>query len=119
MTTLGIALTGAAVLLLFTAPSVALDIALSGASAEPRRIDATYACTDGRSFAVTYIDAGAIGLAILPPREREPLVFVRVLSGSGSRYVANAFQWWIRGNEATLANLTDGPEATGTKCTAR
>lgn len=103
-------------LLTVTSPSLALDVTLDGASSAPERVEARYRCADGRTVPVTYINAEPIALAIVPATEGTPLVFARVLSASGSRYAANEFVWWTKGSDATLYNITEGPNAPGVTC---
>ncbi|GAL99234.1 hypothetical protein AA0312_2188 [Acetobacter tropicalis NRIC 0312] len=50
-------------------------------------------------FLVTYLNAGATSLAVLPV-EGQTLVFTNVISGSGAKYVADRFVWWSKGTEA-------------------
>lgn len=75
----------------------------------PLSLDATmtaarYECDDGRDLAVRYVDAGANSLAIIP-LEGEELVFVNVVAASGARYVSGMWEWWGKGQEATLTRV--------------
>ena len=73
-----------------------------------------YACADTDPFKVTYVNAAPNFLAIVPV-EGQNLVFVTVLSGSGAKYAAGEYEWWTRGPDATLANLTT-PDAEPLAC---
>ena len=67
---------------------------------------ARYQCDDGRDLAVRYVDAGANSLAIIP-LEGEEMVFVSVVAASGARYVSGMWEWWGKGEEATLTRVDD------------
>lgn len=115
MSTLRTVLVAGALATLVSSPSLALDLSLTGAG-EVDRIESTYECADGRTITAHYINADPVYLAIVPAVEGEPLVFVQVMSGSGARYAANEFVWWVKGNDVTLHNIFDGPNAPGLEC---
>jgi membrane-bound inhibitor of C-type lysozyme len=71
-----------------------------------RRV-AEYACEGGAvdPFKVTYVNAAPNFLAIVPV-EGQNLVFVTVLAASGAKYAAGEYEWWTRGADASLSNLT-------------
>jgi membrane-bound inhibitor of C-type lysozyme len=72
----------------------------------------TYECNDGSSVTATYINAAPNFLAILPViDEPEPLVFTSVVAGSGVRYVSGIWEWWTKGVDATLHDVTLGQDA--------
>lgn len=75
-----------------------------------------YNCEQAEPLVAEYVNAAPNFLAILPI-EGHKLVFVTVLSGSGARYAAGEYEWWTRGDEATLTNLTT-PDAEPVTCTA-
>jgi len=75
-----------------------------------------YNCEQAEPLVVEYVNAAPNFLAILPI-EGNKLVFVTVLSGSGARYAAGEYEWWTKGDEATLSNLTT-PDAEPVTCTA-
>lgn len=76
----------------------------------------TYQCEGiEEQLAVTYVNAAPNFLAIVPI-EGQNLVFVTVLSASGAKYAAGEYEWWNKGAEATLTNLTT-PDAEPTICT--
>src|SRR5690606_14763093 len=75
-----------------------------------------YNCEQAEPLVAEYVNAAPNFLAILPIEEHK-LVFVTVLSGSGARYAAGEYEWWTRGDEATLTNLTT-PDAEPVTCTA-
>lgn len=68
----------------------------------------SYVCAeDGTSpLTVQYINAGENSLAMIPVGD-SPRIFVNVISGSGARYVAGEFEWWVKGDGATLTNQMD------------
>jgi membrane-bound inhibitor of C-type lysozyme len=74
-----------------------------------------YACEGAVDpFEVTYVNAAPNFLAIVPV-EGQNLVFVTVLSGSGAKYAAGEYEWWTRGPDASLNNLTT-PDAQPLNC---
>jgi len=75
----------------------------------------TYACPDRAPMKVEYINAGANALAVVPV-EGEALVFAGVLSGSGARYAAGPYIWWIKGANADLYDLRQGDRASPVSC---
>jgi membrane-bound inhibitor of C-type lysozyme len=74
-----------------------------------------YDCGLSEPLSVDYINAAPNFLAIVPV-DGQKLVFVTVLSGSGAKYAAGEFEWWTKGSEATLMNLTT-PDAEPMTCT--
>lgn len=71
-----------------------------------------YACDGGEPFPVQYINAEPYILALLPI-DGQQRIFVNVISGSGARYVSGEYEWWSKGDEATLSNaMEDGPGKT-------
>ncbi|RVV98544.1 hypothetical protein EKE94_06405 [Mesobaculum littorinae] len=94
------------------------DLALSLSLPQDDRttvIPADYDCDQGPDLSVRYINAGANSLALIPVEGAE-LVFVQTLSASGARYVSGVWEWWSKGDGATLRNLTDD---SARSCTAR
>jgi membrane-bound inhibitor of C-type lysozyme len=73
-----------------------------------------YHCGEADPMTVEYINAAPNFLAILPVGGQK-LVFVTVLSGSGARYAAGQFEWWTKGPEGTLSDLTT-PDADPLVC---
>lgn len=69
-----------------------------------------YECDGLEPFAVDYVNASPIFLAIVPI-EGEPLLFANVIAASGARYASGQYEWWTSGSEATLTDLT-APEGT-------
>ncbi len=74
-----------------------------GGDAEQRSVQ--YDCAAFGQIGVIYIDAAPNFLALVP-HEGDNLVFVAVLSGSGVRYASGNFEWWTKGAEASLHDLT-------------
>lgn len=60
-----------------------------------------YTCDKGGPMQVRYINSSHNNLAIVPVDGVER-IFVNVMSGSGARYVSGQFEWWTKGNSATL-----------------
>lgn len=71
-------------------------------------LSADYVCDGGAGFAVQYVNAEAGRFALIPIDGTETL-FVNVVSGSGARYVSGPYEWWSKGEGATLSNaMGDG-----------
>ncbi|MCF3639429.1 META domain-containing protein [Rhizobium sp. TRM95111] len=74
-----------------------------------------YGCDDGANFAVEYINAGAVSLAVLTIGDAS-IVTSSVIAGSGAKYAGGKYEWWTKGDEATLYDLTRGETAPGVLC---
>ena len=95
-----------------TAPatvSSALTLTLESSS-DIERKSVIYQCDDEQVLAVHYVNAAPNFLAILPV-DGVHHVFVTTLSASGARYVAGPFEWWSKGDEATLRDLMQEEDA--------
>lgn len=66
-----------------------------------------YGCEGGDPFTVQFINAQDNNLALLPV-DGTSRIFVNVIAASGARYVSGAYEWWIKGDQATLTTLTSG-----------
>lgn len=66
----------------------------------------TYGCGDGVSLSVSYVNADPNFLAIVPV-EGKSIIFASAISGSGARYTASRYEWWTKGDDAFLRDLTD------------
>jgi membrane-bound inhibitor of C-type lysozyme len=75
-----------------------------------------YDCGQSEPLKVEYINAAPNYLAIISIEGGPKLVFVTVLSGSGAKYAAGEYEWWNKGSEGTLTNLTT-PGADPIACT--
>jgi membrane-bound inhibitor of C-type lysozyme len=100
-------------LLLATSPALAavdlnVGINLSG---DVQIVTAVYGCGEGSApLTVKYINAAPNFLAIIPV-EGEDVVFVNVVSASGAKYVSGVWEWWNKGADASLHNMTEGLDA--------
>ena len=65
-----------------------------------------YDCGTEEPVQVQYIVSDSDVLALVPI-EGDARVFVNVVAGSGARYVAGQYEWWTRGQEATLRDLIE------------
>ncbi|MEJ8570909.1 MliC family protein [Microbaculum marinum] len=74
-----------------------------------------YRCGDDAPFAVRYVNAEPNQIAILPVDD-QPRIFVSVIAASGARYVAGPYEWWTKGQTATLRNELQ--EGGGAECGA-
>lgn len=82
-------------------PALQFVITLEG---DAQRDVVTYHCEGSEdAFSVSYINANPNFLALVPIAG-ETLIFANVVSASGARYVAGQYEWWSRGNEATLSD---------------
>lgn len=74
-------------------------------------VTAVYGCGEGTEpLTVKYINAQPNFFAIVPI-EGEDVVMVNVISASGAKYVSGVWEWWNKGNEGTLHNVTEGLDA--------
>ncbi|MGQ3676611.1 MliC family protein [Xanthobacter sp. TB0139] len=64
-----------------------------------------YECDKGWPLSVTYVNAGPNVLAIIRVKGVAQL-FVSAISASGSRYVSGPYEWWAKGDEGILRDLT-------------
>ncbi|WP_127900420.1 MliC family protein [Solirhodobacter olei] len=64
-----------------------------------------YQCSDGTGLTVQYVNTPANHLALIRLDGAER-IFVTTLSASGARYVSGTWEWWSKGNAATLRSLT-------------
>ena len=70
-----------------------------------------YGCGEALpELTVKYVNAVPNFLAIIPI-EGVDHVFVNVISASGAKYVSGEFEWWNKGSDATLHNVTEGLDA--------
>lgn len=69
----------------------------------PQIAKVTYACGERRVTA-TYINTEANQFAVLDLGDAT-VAMVTVLSGSGARYAGQQYEWWTKGEEATLTDL--------------
>lgn len=104
-----------------------LVLALTACSQEPAKPEpppkktvaatpwAHYACADGRTLSARYPDGETAQIQL----DRSMHVLRIARSGSGARYVGDALQWWIKGDEGSLAPLKPGEDiasAPGVRC---
>jgi membrane-bound inhibitor of C-type lysozyme len=74
-------------------------------------VTTVYGCGESTEpLTVKYINAAPNFFAIIPI-EGEDVVFVNVISASGAKYVAAEYEWWTKGADATLHNVTEGLDA--------
>ncbi|WP_284319990.1 MliC family protein [Dyella acidisoli] len=77
-----------------------------------------YACSNGQNVQATYPDTNA---AVIELQGKTHTLHV-ALSGSGTRYTGEGWQWWTKGmHDGTLAPLAPGESiagAPGTTCHA-
>jgi membrane-bound inhibitor of C-type lysozyme len=83
--------------------TVALTISIDTTGDIDRKM-VTYACENGVTLPVQYINAAPNFFAIVPV-DGANMVMVTTLSGSGARYIAGPYEWWSTGEEATLRDL--------------
>ena len=75
----------------------------------------SYNCDGDLKLKADYVNAESVALAILTFGENF-VIASNVLSGSGARYAGGQFEWWTKGDEGTLRDLTKGEDATGITC---
>ncbi|MGJ8516658.1 MliC family protein [Carnimonas bestiolae] len=107
---------GAAVLLLAGCGGKSLPdnaIALPG-SGTIEKTTTQYQCTNDKtgeaagevSVEYTHNDDTAVALVKLPSQDNKVLMN-NVISGSGERYTGGIYEWWSKGDDATLRNGMD------------
>jgi len=79
-----------------------------GGDAEIKTV--TYACENHDPVTVQYVNAAPNFLALLPI-DGKPVVLVNVITASGAKYVSGSYEWWNKGNTATLHDVTEGLDA--------
>jgi membrane-bound inhibitor of C-type lysozyme len=68
-----------------------------------------YDCKDGKSVSVRYTNTKNRQSFALLTVDGRKLLFVNVMSGSGSRYVADQYTWWTKGPQGNLTNGMGDP----------
>jgi len=74
----------------------------------PQTEKVSYACGD-KTVAATYINTTGNQFAVLELGDAT-VVVVTVMSGSGARYVGQHYEWWTKGDTATLTDLMQDPQ---------
>lgn len=104
-----------AVLLLATsaapgfAQTVQSSLTLSlGGDAEQHSVQ--YDCGEFGPLSIAYINAAPNFLALVPYQD-QTLIFTAVLAASGVRYASGNYEWWTKGAEASLHDLTADKDA--------
>lgn len=103
----------AAVLLVALAAPARADVTFStglGVTGDAEIKTVKYDCEHHDPVTVQYLNAAPNFLALVPVKEGT-LAFVNVISGSGAKYVAGKYEWWTKGNDATLHDVTEGLDA--------
>ncbi|PZO67884.1 MAG: lysozyme inhibitor [Paracoccus denitrificans] len=85
-----------------SAPQITLTLPLDGATVTSQ----TFKCGEGQPFPVQYINAGANMLALLPV-DGDQRIFTNVIAASGARYTSGQYEWWTKGDTATLTDAMD------------
>lgn len=62
------------------------------------------------TLSVDYLNAAPNYLAMIP-LDGSVLLFNTVLAGSGAKYVSGKYVWWTKGQDGSLYDLTEGPNA--------
>lgn len=100
---------------LIAAPAVAGEIVIEmpqGVKIDDRTV--AYRCTDGE-LPVRYVNAGSVSLAIFEWNE-EQIVASNVVAASGARYAGGRYEWWTKGDDATLYDLMTEDDSVITIC---
>ena len=94
-----------------TPPTVTAALTLTlESNSDIERTSATYLCDNEQALQVHYINAAPNFLAIVPV-DGQSHIFATTISASGARYVSGPFEWWSKGGEGTLRDLTQGDDA--------
>ena len=91
-----------------------ITITVPGAQSVERN-QVAYRCGEETVIA-DYINAGAVSLVTLT-RGETFTVAANVLAASGAKYAGDALVWWVKGDDATLFDLTKGESDPGLTCT--
>jgi membrane-bound inhibitor of C-type lysozyme len=100
-------------LTIFAAPALsAVDLNVGiNLSGDVQIVTAIYGCGEGTEpLTVKYINAAPNFFAIVPI-EGNDLIFVNVISGSGAKYVSGQYEWWNKGADVSLHDVTEGLDA--------
>lgn len=80
-------------------------------SGDVQIVTSIYGCGEGADLlTVKYINAAPNFFAIVPI-EGEDVVMVNVITASGAKYVSGMWEWWSKGSDASLHNVTEGLDA--------
>lgn len=90
-----------------------ITITVPGAQSVERN-QVAYRCGEETVIA-DYINAGAVSLVTLT-RGDTFTVAANVLAASGAKYAGDALVWWVKGDDATLFDLTKGENDPGLTC---
>jgi len=75
----------------------------------------SYDCDGDLKVKADYINAESVSLAILTFGENF-VIASNVIAGSGARYAGGQFEWWTKGDEGTLRDMTSGAVVPGIAC---
>ena len=81
--------------------STDIVIRLPGPEQSVARETISYECDADQRVVAEYINAGANSLAVLKIGE-ETIIAANVMAGSGAKYAGGRYEWWTKGDEATL-----------------
>ncbi len=90
-------------------------IRLPGPEQSVVRETLNYQCDADQRISVEYINVGANSLAVVRIGE-ETVIASNVMAASGAKYAGGRYEWWTKGDEATLYDLTKGENAPGVNC---
>lgn len=79
-----------------------------GGDAEIKTV--AYACENHDPVTVQYVNAAPNFLAVMQ-LAGQTVVLVNVITASGAKYVSGSYEWWNKGNTATLHDVTEGLDA--------
>lgn len=80
-------------------------------SGDAQIVTAVYGCGEGTDLlTVRYVNAQPNFFAIVPI-DGEDVVMVNVISASGAKYVSGVWEWWSKGTDGSLHNVTEGLDA--------
>ena len=74
-----------------------------------------YDCDGELKVKADYVNADSVSLALLSFGDQF-VIASNVIAGSGARYAGGQFEWWTKGDEGTLKDLTKGTETPGITC---
>ncbi|WP_418595689.1 MliC family protein [Ponticoccus sp. (in: a-proteobacteria)] len=87
-----------------SAASAEVSVTLNLGSEDMTMHTQGYTCDAAQPFDVQYLTSDSDALALVPV-DGVRRIFVNVVSASGARYVSGQYEWWTKGETATLGDV--------------
>lgn len=69
-----------------------------------------YKCKNNKIITTHYYTKGNSSLIDITLPNKETYTLVNVVAASGAKYDGDIYEWWVKGNQATLTNLISSEE---------